>query len=105
MVTGPAMGTARTTTTGGQTIVVSKPSATNTIVMVNDRSEIPSYTYDAQFLQSSLSSKYGVSSPSGPTTSGGMAADQRTTACNQEAGSMKGDARKQFMMTCLAAKR
>ena len=100
------MGTSRTTTYSGQTIVVSKPSATNTIVMVSDRSEMPGvYVYDAQFLQSSLGSKYGVTPTSGSNGGGKLTADQRMTACNQEAGSMKGDVRKQFMTTCLAAKR
>ena len=55
-----AMGTSTTTTYGGQTFHFSKPSATNTIIMVNDRAEIQGMTYDARFLYDSLSQKYNV---------------------------------------------
>jgi hypothetical protein len=59
-VYGSATGSSQTTTYGGDTIVISKPSATNTIVLLKERNEIKGVTYDAQFLYSSLSQKYGV---------------------------------------------
>ena len=55
-----AVGSSNTTTYGGQTITISKPSATNTIIMVNDRSEIQGMTYDVQFVYNSLSRKYDL---------------------------------------------
>jgi hypothetical protein len=49
---------ARTSTTGGQTFVTAKPSATNTIVCFKGKPEISAFVYDAQFVYSSLSAKY-----------------------------------------------
>ncbi len=57
-----ATGSSTTTTYGGQTFLIRKPSASNTIIMLNDRAEVQGMTYDAQFLYDSLSKKYGVES-------------------------------------------
>lgn len=53
-------GTARTQTYGGQTIVVSKHSATNTVVMFNEKRSILGMVYDARFICSTLGKKYEV---------------------------------------------
>lgn len=47
-------------THGGQTYTFSKPSATNTIVMVKTQNEFPGMTYDAKFLYESLGRKYEI---------------------------------------------
>jgi len=57
---GSATGTSQTITHAGLSYAISAPSATDTIVMLHDRSEVHGYTYDAQFLYNSLSQKYGV---------------------------------------------
>lgn len=57
---GSVNGVSHTTTYGGETIVIAKPSATNTIVMVHNRSDIPAMVYDAHFLYDSLRRKYGI---------------------------------------------
>lgn len=54
-----AYGRATTTTTGGQTVVVQRPSSTNTIVCMNDKPE-GVFAYDAAFVYRSLSGKYGL---------------------------------------------
>ena len=55
-----AHGTARTTTYGGQTFNISKPSTTNTIMCFNGKPDIQGLTYDAQFICNSLGQKYEV---------------------------------------------
>jgi hypothetical protein len=47
-------------TYGGQTIHIARPSAQNTVLMVNDRSEVQGMTYDAAIVYRSLSAKYDV---------------------------------------------
>lgn len=55
-----AYGRASSTTTGGQTFLVQKPSSTNTIVCLNGKPE-GVFAYDAAFVRRSLSEKYGIS--------------------------------------------
>lgn len=55
-----AYGTAQTTTYGGQTFRVSKPSTTNTIMCFNGKPDIQTLVYDAQFVCNSLGQKHGV---------------------------------------------
>jgi len=73
--------------------------------MVNERSEIAGYTYEAQFLRTSLGQKYGVNTDAGAgvSSSSRLTADERMTTCNQKAGNLKGEARMQFMKGCLAS--
>ena len=54
-----AYGSARTTTTGGQSFIIKKPSSTNTIVCFSGKPENGMFVYDAQFIYDSLSTKYG----------------------------------------------
>lgn len=53
-----AYGTAQTTTTGGQTMFIAKPSATNLVVMFTERPSGVGMVFDAQFLCSSIGPKY-----------------------------------------------
>lgn len=55
-----AYGTARTTTTGGQTFHISKPSSTNTIMCFKERPDTQGIVYNAQFICNSLGEKYKV---------------------------------------------
>ena len=55
-----AYGQARTTTYGGQTFFISRPSSSNTIVMVKNQSDFPGMTYEAKFLVESLGKKYDI---------------------------------------------
>jgi hypothetical protein len=55
-----AYGSTQTTTYGGQTFIISKPSATNTIVCFDGKPNIPELVYDAQFVFNSLGQKYGA---------------------------------------------
>jgi hypothetical protein len=55
-----AYGTAYTTTYGGQTFNISKPSTTNTIMCFKGKPDIQGLVYDAQFLCNSLGSQYEV---------------------------------------------
>lgn len=55
-----AYGTAHTTTYGGQTFHISKPSTTNTIICFNGKPNIQGLNYDAQFICNSLGPKHGV---------------------------------------------
>ena len=55
-----AYGRATTTTTGGQSFLITKPSTTNTIMCFNGKPEVNGLVYDAQFVFSSLAQKYGV---------------------------------------------
>jgi len=48
----------RTTTSGGNTQIVGRPSTTNTIICFNGRPDNGVFVYDANFLYSSLSAKY-----------------------------------------------
>ena len=51
-------GNATTTTYGGGTTFVSRPSATNTIVMFRERPNVQGMVFDAKFLTNSLRKKY-----------------------------------------------
>jgi hypothetical protein len=54
-----AFGTATSTTTGGQTYNISKPSSSNTIVgFVEKPDDI--FTYNAEFIFQSITDKYGI---------------------------------------------
>ena len=53
-------GTANTTNYGGDTIYISKPSTSNTFVMFKTEPQGRGMVYDAQFLCSSLGSKYEI---------------------------------------------
>ena len=55
-----AYGQSSTTTYGGQTIHFTKPSSSNTILMLKSKDEIQGMVYDAKFLYGSLVAKYGV---------------------------------------------
>ncbi len=55
-----AYGSARTTTSGGQTYVIRKPSATNTIVCFKEKPEVAGLVFDAEFVTKSLKQKYGI---------------------------------------------
>lgn len=55
-----AYGSTQTTTTGGQSFIIKKPSSTNTIVCFNGKPENGMFAYDAKFIYDSLSAKYGV---------------------------------------------
>jgi hypothetical protein len=55
-----AIGSAHTTTSGGQTLIIKKPSATNTIVCFNGKPDNGTFVYDAQFIYKSLTEKYGL---------------------------------------------
>ena len=54
-----AYGNATSTTTGGQTYVVSKPSSSNTIVCFKEK-PAADFSYNAKFIYKSLSEKYGI---------------------------------------------
>ena len=54
-------GNARTQMYGGQTIVVSEPSTTNTVVMFDEKPAIQGMVYDARFVCSTIGKKYDVS--------------------------------------------
>ncbi|KAK42445.1 hypothetical protein BG58_03550 [Caballeronia jiangsuensis] len=60
-----AYGSAYTTTYGGQTIAVTKPGTTDTIVAFNGKPNIPAMVYDARFICDSLGVKYDVTCGSG----------------------------------------
>lgn len=57
---GYASGTATTTTYGGHSYLVSKPSTTNTVVMYKNKPETNTIIYDAAFLCRSLGTKFEV---------------------------------------------
>ena len=54
-----AYGNATTTTTGGQTYNISKPSASNTIVCFKEKPE-SIFTYNAQFIYNNVRQKYDI---------------------------------------------
>ena len=51
---------ATTNTYGGQTQFISKPSATNTVVMFKGRPDVQGMVYDAQFICNSIGKKYEI---------------------------------------------
>jgi hypothetical protein len=53
-------GNGYTSADGGQTIRITRPSATNVVLMVNDRADVQGMTYDAAITARSLKAKYGV---------------------------------------------
>jgi uncharacterized protein YceK len=53
-----AYGNATTTTYGGQTYLISKPRATNTILCFKDKPETGGLVFDAQFVSNSIRQKY-----------------------------------------------
>src|SRR3990172_5158619 len=55
-----AYGSATTTTYGGQTYFVSKPSTTNTILCFKEKPETGGLVFDAEFVARSLKQKYGI---------------------------------------------
>lgn len=55
-------GSANSTTYGGQTYNISKPTATNTIVCFKEKPNIQGLVYNAEFLVRSLKEEYGISS-------------------------------------------
>lgn len=55
-----AYGNATTTTYGGQTYVISKPSTTNTIVCFKEKPPEGGLVLDAEFVSKSLKDKYGL---------------------------------------------
>lgn len=57
---GSANFSANTTTYGGQTFIIRKPSATNTIVCFKEKPAIAGLVFDAQFVTRSLREKYGI---------------------------------------------
>lgn len=57
-----AYGNATSTTTGGQTYNISKPSSSNTIVCFEEKPE-SSFSYNAKFIYKSITEKYGINEP------------------------------------------
>ena len=57
---GTISGTARTRTYGGDTTIISKPSAINTVAMFKERPQLNGMIYDAKFICDSLGKKYEV---------------------------------------------
>jgi len=55
-----AYGSAHTTTYGGQTYLIRKPSATNTIACFKEKPETSGLVFDAEFVKKSLRQKYGI---------------------------------------------
>lgn len=55
-----AYGTATTTTYGGQTVHITKPSTTNTIMCFKGKPDIQGLVYDAQFICNSIGQKHSV---------------------------------------------
>ena len=55
-----AYGSAITTTTGGETYLITKPSATNTIVCFKEKPDVSGLVFDAEFITKSLKDKYGI---------------------------------------------
>ena len=53
-------GQARTHTYGGQTIFISHPSTTNTVVMFREKPEIQGMVFNARFICQSIGQKYDV---------------------------------------------
>ncbi|MHB1655268.1 MAG: CC0125/CC1285 family lipoprotein [Burkholderiales bacterium] len=55
-----AYGSAHTTSYGGHTFLISKPSTTNTIMCFHGKPDIQAFVYNAQFICDSLGKKYAV---------------------------------------------
>jgi hypothetical protein len=55
-----AYGSATTTTYGGQTYIISKPSATNTILCFKEKPEINGLVFNAEFVIKSIKQKYEI---------------------------------------------
>jgi len=55
-----AHGNATTTTYGGQTYLISKPSAVNTIVCFKEKPQVNGLVFDAEFVLKSIKEKYGI---------------------------------------------
>jgi len=55
-----AHGTATTTTYGGQTVFISKPRATNTILCFKEKPETDGLFFDAEFVVKSIKQKYRI---------------------------------------------
>ena len=55
-----AYGSATTTTYGGQTFIIQRPSATNTILCFKERPEVAGLVFDAEFVKKSLKQKYEI---------------------------------------------
>ncbi len=55
-----AYGSATTTTDGGRTYIISKPSATNTIVCFKKKPNVAGLVFDAEFVKKSLKQKYDI---------------------------------------------
>ncbi len=55
-----AYGSATTTTYGGQTYLISKPRATNTIVCFKEKPTMNGLVFDSEFVEKSLKAKYGM---------------------------------------------
>lgn len=55
-----AYGSATTTTYGGQTYIISKPRAKNTILCFKEKPEINGLVFDAEFVIKSIKQKYGI---------------------------------------------
>ena len=53
-------GTATTTTSGGQTYLITKPSATNMIVCYMEKPQVDGLVFDAEFVRTSIRGKYGI---------------------------------------------
>lgn len=53
-------GTATTTTSGGETYVISKPRATNTIVCFKEKPQVNGLVFDAEYVSKSIKEKYGL---------------------------------------------
>ncbi len=55
-----AHGSATTTTYGGQTYIITKPRATNTILCFKKKPDIIGLVFDAEFVVKSIKQKYGI---------------------------------------------
>lgn len=55
-----AYGSATTTTYGGQTYMIRKPSTTNMILCFTEKPEVAGLVFDAELVQKSLKQKYGI---------------------------------------------
>lgn len=55
-----AYGNATTTTYGGQTFVIAKPRATDTIICFKEKPNNNALVFDAQFVEKSIEAKYAI---------------------------------------------
>ena len=70
------LGNATTHTYGGQTFIISAPSANNTIVLYKEKPKINVLVYDASFLKRSIKQKYGLNKNSATSSSGNKWSNQ-----------------------------